>query len=185
MSHDIIDATSARVAPGSDRDALRAVPVLSRALVATPRRRASLSVHDAGDCTPVDLALVAVAAADAWATGAGLPPPRGYLARRLLAACKRVAARHRIFVTPSHHARARRSMTAMADAINAIEPSSARAAVLCAVLLDLLNDREAHAFGAVSDELSRVDRECHRPEGVDIERIAAEIADRVREEHGR
>lgn len=161
MSHDIIDATSARVAPGSDRDALRAVPVLSRALVATPRRRASLSVHDAGDCTPVDLA------------------------RRLLAACKRVAARHRIFVTPSHHARARRSMTAMADAINAIEPSSARAAVLCAVLLDLLNDREAHAFGAVSDELSRVDRECHRPEGVDIERIAAEIADRVREEHGR
>lgn len=139
---------------------------------------------DALGGSPVDLALVAVAAADAWATGAALPAPP--CAARLLTACKRVSQRHHIYVAGEHHARASAALSAIADAINAVTPAVARPAVLCAVLLDLLNDRTAPGFGAVSDELARIDRECSRVvDGVSVERIASEIAERVREEFGR
>lgn len=126
---------------------------------------------------PPDLALVAVAAADCWASGAGLPPPRPYLAGRLLAACTRAGARHHLYVRAEQHARAGSVLTAIADGVNAA-PEPLRRAVLCAVLLDLLNDRAEPAFARVSDELARIDREV-RAEGADG--IAAEIAEKVRE----
>ena len=72
-------------------------------------------------------------------------------------------------------------MHAMADAINAsAEP---RVSVLCAVLLDLLNDRAEPAFAALSRELTRLDRVLPRGEGV--EQRASEIAEMIRGEMGR
>ena len=135
------------------------------------------------DTAPMDLALVAVAAADAWANGNGLPRPRAYLATLLATACEKVARRHHAFVSGDYHARASRALSRMAELVNA-EPVSVRAAVLATVLLDLLNDRAESGFGDVSRVLARIDRECPRTAGHDVERIADRIAERVRQECG-
>lgn len=131
---------------------------------------------------PVDLALVATAAADAWCSGAGLPPPRAYLAGRILRACRRVGARHHLLVDGAYHARCSAAMARMATEINAL-PTDVRAATLCAVLLDLLNDREEAGFTLLSAEIARLDKELPRGEGVEAE--ASRIADGIREEMGR
>lgn len=161
--------------------------MIPAALLARTQRPSALSVATARATThrgsaPVDLALVATAAADAWAHGNGLPRPRPYLAGRILAACKRVGTRHHIFVDSDHHARAASALTRMAAAINAL-PAASRAAVLCATLLDLLNDRSESEFAALSDALARLDRECPRAEG--DEGRASALADAIREELGR
>ena len=133
---------------------------------------------------PVDLALLAVAAADGWASGNGLPRPRAYLADRLLAACRRAGRRHHIYADGAYHSRAGRALGRMATLVNEA-PAPVRAAVLCAVLLDLLNDRGEEAFAGVSEVLTRLDRECPRAPGHDVEALASVIAERVREEMGR
>lgn len=177
-----LDLLTASAAPSLPAYALRAVPMVPRSLTAPLRATAPMVRADAGDRSPMDVALVAVAAADGWAQGNGLPPPRAYLAGRLLDACKRVQRRHHALVTESYHARAGRCLDALAGAVNAA-PAPVRAAVLASVLLDLLNDRPEPAFAAVSDALARVDRECPRDPAHDAERIASVIAERVREEH--
>jgi len=58
-----------------------------------------------------------------------------------------------------------------------------RATVLCAVLLDLLNDRSEPEFAALSRELTRLDRVLPRGEGV--EQRASQIAEMIRGEMGR
>lgn len=129
---------------------------------------------------PVDLALVATAAADAWCSGAGLPPPRAYLAERIVRACRKVGARHHLFVDGTYHARAKAALDRVADAINALAPEL-RAPVLCVALMDLLNDRAEVEFTALSAELARLDREYPR-EGTEVEHEASRIAEAVREE---
>ena len=90
-----------------------------------------------------------------------------------------VCGRHHQRVTAGHHARAGRALDAIADAANAAPPED-RGAVLCALLLDLLNDRTEPGFARVSSELARIDRALgERPDAV---RAAAIAADRVR--HG-
>lgn len=135
----------------------------------------------AADASAVDLALVAVAAADAWACGGGLPHAatpdvtRGAWAR-LARACQVVCARHHQRVTAGHHARAGRALAAIADATNAA-PGDDRGAVLCALLLDLLNDRGEPGFAAVSRELARIDRAIGaRHEAVLMASVAADQA---------
>lgn len=155
----------------------RALRGVLGALVA-PSRGVALRV-DAADGAAVDLALVAVAAVDAWCDGAGLTAPRPWVAQRLRAACRRTGERHHIRVTGGYHAAAGGSLRAMATAINA-EPEGARAAVLCAVLLDLLNDRVEPEFRGVSEELARLDGECSRPAGYAVEAAGSRIADSVR-----
>ncbi len=148
-------------------------PVLTRprALHGTPG--ASLCVSPGG----ISLALVAVAAADQWAQGAGLPAPRAWVARRILAACARVQRRHHVLASGFAHGRAVAALDRIADGVNAC-PEPARPAVLCAVLLDLLNDRTEDAFRAVSDELTRLDRELVR--SPDAEAAGARIAEGLR-----
>lgn len=141
----------------------------------------AVRVH-ASDVRAVDLALVAVAAADAWCNGNGLPRPRAWPARRILAACRKAGARHHLAVTGGYYARAVAALDALASAVNA-EPEPQRAATLCAVLLDLLNDRAEPAFAAVSHELTRLDGELPRGEGVEC--AAARIADSVRDAFAR
>ena len=162
----------ARPLPPSDAPS----PVLTRprALQGTPG--ASLCVSPGG----ISLALVAVAAADQWAQGAGLPAPRAWVARRILAACARVQRRHHVLASGFAHGRAVAALDAIADGVNAC-PAPMRPAVLCAVLLDLLNDRPEDAFRAVSDELTRLDRELVRVEGAEPpEAAGARIAEGLR-----
>jgi hypothetical protein len=128
----------------------------------------------------VSLALVAVAAADQWAQGAGLPAPRAWVARRILAACARVQRRHHVLASGFAHGRAVAALDRIADGVNAC-PAPTRPAVLCAVLLDLLNDRPEDAFRAVSDELTRLDRELVRVDGAEPpEAVGARIAEGLR-----
>jgi len=132
--------------------------------------------YDATDGAAVDLALVAVAACDAWASGtSGVPRPP--LAAQILAACKRVGRTHHIFVSEHAHVRARTAMATIATRVNAVEPAMLRPAVLCALLLDLLNDRHEPAFARVSDTLSRLSL----PGG---EHHGARIADDLRADFG-
>ena len=151
------------------------------ALVA-PSRAVALRVD--ADAGAVDLALVAVAAADAWAHGHGLlhaatPSVTRGAWTRLARACATVCERHHQRVTAGHHARAGRALGAIADAANAA-PAEDRGALLCALLLDLLNDRGERGFAAVSGELARIDRAIgERPGAM---RAAALAADRVRHE---
>lgn len=129
----------------------------------------------------LDLALIATAAADSWCTSASVPRPPAPHDRDVLAACKAVSRAHRITTDDGYKARCVRAMHTMADEINASpEP---RATVLCAVLLDLLNDRHEPAFAALSRELTRLDRVLPRGEGV--EQRASEIAEMIRGEMGR
>jgi hypothetical protein len=151
------------------------------ATLATGGSAHPMRVH-AGDARGVDLALVAVAAAHQWALGNGAPPPRAWVAARILRACQRVERDHRIGVTSGHHARASAAMDAIVDALDGA-PAESRAAVLCALLLDLLNDRREPAFAAVSRELARLDTELARGEGAEV--IAARAADSVREAFAR
>ena len=110
-----------------------------------------------------------------------MPRPPAPHDRDVLAACKAVSRAHRITTDDGYKGRCVRAMHAMADAINAsAEP---RASVLCAVLLDLLNDRAEPAFAALSRELTRLDRVLPRGEGV--EQRASEIAEMIRGEMGR
>lgn len=130
---------------------------------------------------PIDLAMIATAAADSWCTSASVPRPPAPHDRDVLAACKAVSRAHRLTTDDAYKARCVRAMTRMADAINAsAEP---RATVLCAVLLDLLNDRPEPAFAALSRELTRLDRVLPRGEGVEAR--ASEIAEMIRGEMGR
>lgn len=133
---------------------------------------------------PVDVALIATASADAWAHGHGMPRPRPYLADLVAQACKRVCARHHAFVDGTYHARATRTLDRLGDEVNAL-PESLRPAVLCVALLDLLNDRPEPAFTSLSAVLSRLDRECPRAPGHDVEALASRIADAIREEFAR
>lgn len=133
---------------------------------------------------PVDLALIATAAADAWAQGNGLPAPRAYLSGRVAQVCRRVSTRRHAFVDGAYHARASRTLDRLAAEVNA-SPMPVRAAVLCGVLLDLLNDRPEAEFAALSDVLARVDRECPRAPERDVEALASRIADAIREEFAR
>lgn len=129
----------------------------------------------------LDLALIATAAADSWCTSASVPRPPAPHDRDVLAACKRVSRAHRITTDDGYKARCVRAMTRMAAEINAsAEP---RATVLCAVLLDLLNDRAEPEFAALSRELTRLDRVLPRGEGVEAR--ASEIAEMIRREMGR
>lgn len=129
---------------------------------------------------PQDLALIATAAADQWCSSMGAFRPPFPHSRDILAACKAVGREHRIRTDGAYHARSRRALTLMAEQINASpEP---RATVLCAVLLDLLNEREEPAFAALSRELTRLDRMLPRGEGVEAR--ASEIAEMIRAEMG-
>lgn len=160
------------------------------AALLTPRGRVSvLDVAVARATTrrgaaPVDVALIATASADAWAHGHGLPRPRPYLADLMAQACRRVCARHHAFVDGAYHARATRALDHLSDGVNAL-PAEVRPAVLCVALLDLLNDREEREFASLCAVLSRLDRECPRVPGHDVESLASRIADRIREEFAR
>jgi hypothetical protein len=160
------------------------------AALLTPRGRVSvLDVAVARATTrrgaaPVDLALIATASADAWAHGNGLPRPRAYLCDLMAQACRRVCARHHAFVDGAYHARATRTLNRIGEEVNAT-PQPVRAAVLCVALLDLLNDRPEREFTALSGVLSRLDRECPRAPGHDVEALASRIADAIREEFAR
>ena len=130
---------------------------------------------------PVDLALIATAAADQWCCSTTLPRPPFPHSRDVLLACKRAGHAHRIRTDGAYHARSRRALTIMAAEINAsAEP---RATVLCAVLLDLLNDRHEPEFAALSRKLTRLDRVLPRGEGVEAR--ASQIAEMIRGEMGR
>lgn len=168
---------------------LRGWRVIPAALL-TPRGRVSvLDVAVARATTrrgaaPVDLGLIATASADAWAHGHGMPRPRPYLADLTAQACKRVCARHHAFVDGTYHARAARTLDRLGDEVNAL-PELVRPAVLCVALLDLLNDRPEPAFASLCAVLSRLDRECPRAPGHDVEALASRIADAIREEFAR
>ena len=129
----------------------------------------------------LDLALIATAAADSWCTSESVPRPPAPHDRDVLAACKRVSRAHRITTDDGYVGRWVPAMPAMAGQINA--RAGPRASVLCAVLLDLLNDRAEPAFAALSRELTRLDRVLPRGEGV--EQRASEIAEMIRGEMGR
>lgn len=143
-----------------------------------PPRVRALRCH-ATDVAAVDLALVAVAAVDSWASGtSGLPrPPR---AAAILAACHRVSRRHSILVSGGHHKRAAGALTTIATRVNAHPAPEARGALLCALVLDLLNDRAEDGFGAVSDALSSL----HLAAPGDVDRVASSLADELRATFG-
>lgn len=132
---------------------------------------------------PVDLAVVAVACAETWARGQEVAPPPAPFPAHITRACRLVYRRHHLLVDGEVFARASKALTWILSAAKR-QPAPARHAVLCAVLLDLLNDRPEEAFAGVSDVLTRVDRACSRGD-VDVEGTAGEIAAAAREEFAR
>lgn len=124
-----------------------------------------------------DLALLATAAADAWAQGRHIPAPSFRAAYRLLRACRAVGRQHRITVTDGYAGRCHAVLTRLFALVCEL-PEGRRRAVFCCVLLDFLNDRADPAFGAVSDALAAVDREL-APTDEDTAR-ASRIADVIR-----
>jgi hypothetical protein len=91
-----------------------------------------------------------------------------------------VQRRHHVLASGHAHGRAVAALDRIADGVNAC-PAPTRPAVLCAVLLDLLNDRTEDAFRAVSDELTRLDRELVRVDGAEPpEAVGARIAEGLR-----
>lgn len=129
-----------------------------------------------------DLALLATAAADAWAQGKHIPAPSAKAAWWLLRACRAVGRRHHITVTDAYAGRCRVVLERLLVLV-CEQPAERRRAVLCGVLLDLLNDRGETGFADVSDALARVDREL-APTAADTV-AAARITDIVRGEAAR
>lgn len=129
-----------------------------------------------------DLALLATACADAWAQGKHIPAPSYKAAWRLLRACRAVGRRHHITVSGAYADACRVVLERLLVLVCEV-PDGRRRAVLCGVLLDLLNDRGEQGFGEVSDALALVDREL--APSIEDTLAAARIADVIRGEVSR
>lgn len=152
MSPDLLDAASARVAPSRARDALRAVPVLPRALLAPPRATVA-RVRYPVDAPGSRAHPWQVASLVAWQLDG-----RNATVRRLHDAAHRLATGLRS--DPAAMDDAKRRAEWVLDTIADL-PSGDRLAVVFTVLRDLLDDVEA------AEGLDRVIADAQRHHKVD------------------